>query len=560
MKRKRLISGLLVVVMVAGTLFGCGSSKEEPEKKEESSEVSEEQNSETDDAEEKDAKDIEQTLRVSTGNNNMNEYDFKYPWWNVSFTDMMLWMTLFEADKDLKIANPGIMSDWDISGDGREITMTMREDLKWSDGEPITMDDVIWTLELLASQQYAQNIYQALAYVEGQAEFSEGTADSVTGIAADGNILTIKLTAPYASFMNVMCQVAPLPKHIYENCDFGENCAFQSDPIWKEVKVNSGPFVVTEHVEGNYYVLEPNPYYQGDDESKIKRIEVSYSNDTDALAQNGEIDFLYTSSLDQYEMMNSLDEYNGAEVPVYYLRFLVFDLLDENNDKKPYIDDVRIRQAIAYAIDWKSLVGGIFGDIATFTQSGVLSTDDDYLGDWYDYDPEYAKQLLDDAGFDYNHVVKLFYYYDDQNTIDLMDGIAYYLNQIGVQFEAVYTSNASVDIYENRTQDIAYFGLSGFDNLSWYQMYIRDNMDMQTGCKAIFEEAVGELETAFSEEKWKEAITNIQELEKENVFFLPVYSLSNHVWTHERLSVPENCFGTQLYFYDMQFEKWEIVE
>ena len=90
---------------------------------------------------------------------------------------------------------------------------------------------------------------------EGFEDYKTGKTDWIKGIQANGDTLTIKLTAPYVSFVDLMCQVAPLPKHIYENCAF-ENNGFKTDPIWRTIPVNSGMFVIKEHVPGSYYILE----------------------------------------------------------------------------------------------------------------------------------------------------------------------------------------------------------------------------------------------------------------------------------------------------------------
>jgi len=501
---------------------------------------------------------IEQTLNLTYGINNYNTYDFVYPWTDTGLVGNLLWLTLIQADKDLNAATGEIMSEWTQSEDGLTFTFTMKEDLLWSDGKPITMDDILWTFDRLCEQAYWPYVSAALNYVVGREEFMNGEADSVAGITADGNVLTIKLKAPFASFLNLMAQVAPLPKHIYENCQFADN-AFKTDPIWESIKVNSGPYVITEHVKDNYYVLEPNPKYKGD-KAKITKIVCTKTADVTTQAQTGAVDFIGTNSADEYKIFSDLSAYRLTTIPIIYFRFLVFNFFDAEGNEKEFFSDLRVRQAIAYAVDWKTVVDGLFGELANLTQSGVLSNSEDYLGDWYTFDPEKAKSLLDEANFDYDHTVKVFYYYTDQTTIDLMDAIAYYLDQIGVKMEAVHTANSIGDIYEGRTHDIAYFGLSAYDNLSWYQMYLRPTMDEMIDSVKTFTDPVSKLEVAYTPELWKEAIKKLQEIERETVYYLPVYTLNYQVWLHERLSVPDDCFGNNWYFYDYQFEDWQIVK
>ena len=506
---------------------------------------------------------VEQTLHlVRFANNNYNTYDFIYPWTDINDSSLetnLLWLTLIQADKDLEASEPEIMESWDVSEDGCTITMTMRDDLLWSDGTPITMDDIIWTFEQYCSGESVLWSYvtSAMSYIEGYDAFNSGEADSISGLVVDGNTLTIQLSKPYASFLNLMCQVAPLPKHVYEGCNFANN-SFKTDPIWESITVNSGAFVVTEHVPGSYYVLEPNPYYQGEP-SKITKVISTVVSSKAVAAQTGDVDFFESTSADDFAVMSQLSEYNMQPVPIIFFRFLAFNFFDGEGNAKDYVSDVRVREAIAKAVDWKSVIQGLFGEQASLTQTGVLASNPNYAGDWYEYDPEGAKALLDEAGFDYDHTIKIFYYYTDQATIDLMDAISYYLSMIGVKMEAVYTSNSAGDIYEGRTHDIAYFGLSAYDNLSWYQMYLRPTMDDMIASIDVFSDAVSELEVAYTDELMSESLAKLQQMDKENIFFLPVYTINQQVWVKNTLSIPEDSLGNGWFFYDHNFENWEII-
>lgn len=506
---------------------------------------------------------VEQTLYLTfPASNNANTYDFLYPWDNETLPNNLLWLTLIQADKDLHAAQPEIMETWGISEDGTVITMTLKDGLMWSDGTPITMEDVVWTFERYCDPngKYWSFVVAAMKYIKGYDAFHAGETDKLEGLTYDDKTLTIELSSPYASFLDLMCQVAPLPKHVYENCNFADD-SFKVDEIWREITVNSGAFVVTEHSEGSYYVLEPNPYYQGKP-SKITKVvcNVAEASNYSTMAQTGNVDMFVSTSQDDYAVMTNTEGYSMKAVPIIFFRFLAFNFFDSEGANKGFVDDVRVRQAFAKGVDWRTVIGGLFGDQASLTQTGVLSDDANYIGDWYEYDPEGAKALLDEAGYDYSHTMKIFYYYTDQTTVDVMDAIAYYMSQIGVTVEAVYTSAVAQDVYEGRTQDIAYFGLSAYDSLSWYQMYLRDNMNDMTGCKAIFADAVAELEVAFSPELKAASLAKLQEMDKENIFFLPVYTLNQQVWLSDRLSVPEDCFGNGWFFYDYQFEDWEIVK
>lgn len=507
----------------------------------------------------------EKVLHVVRQQSPSNEFDFTMPLNDASnncpgVVTNLTWLTLIEADKDLNPAKPEIMKDWNVSEDGKTITMTLDNKWKWSDGQPITMDDVIFTLETYCKKDGSLWAYvvAAMKYVEGYAEFNEGTADHVSGISADGDVLTIKLSDPFASFLQLMCQVAVIPKHIYGDIEVGGEGTFVTNEIWRTLPVTSGPFMVTEQVEGNYYVMEKNPEYAGEETYNFDKIIVSMAASPSTAAQAGETDYFTSTSADDYAVMKDLAGYNFIGVPIVFFRFLMFNLNNADGSRRPYVDDVKIRQAFAYAIDWPTVIEGIFGDTAALTQSGVLHNDPNYAGDWYNFDPDKAKQMLDEAGFDYSHTIKCYYYYSDQATVDLMDAIAYYLGNIGVQFEGVFTNNVTADVYEGMTHDVAYFGLSAFDSLSWYQLYLRENYQPMVETGPIFQDAVKELELAYTDELKAAALAKLQEMDKENSILIPVYTLTQQVWLKDNISVPEGCFGNGWYFYDYQFDKWDV--
>ena len=501
----------------------------------------------------------EQVLHLKMGNNATGAPVFQglFPWNDADLITHLYWLPLIWADKNLDAAKPAIMKSWDVQDEGTTIVLELQEGLQWSDGEPITMEDVVWTIERWAKvpSNYWAYTTNALKYVKGFNEVHEGTADTIEGIEYTDTTLTFHLTAPFAQFVNLLCQLAPLPKHVYENCDFDD---FRNDPIWNEVPVGSGMFTVSEYEPNSYVIYGLNPYYKGET-PKITKVITSVGGDYDVLARNGEVDFFSTNEADLITMMKDIPGYTATTIPILYFRHLYFNFFDSESNPKSFVSDVRVRKAIAMAIDWDSMIDAMYGDMASTTQTGVLSSDVNYIGDWHTYDPEAAKALLDEANYDYEHTLKILYYYNDPVTIDIMDAVVYYLKQIGMDAEAVYTADPVGDFYERRIQDLGYAGLSAYDATSWYGQYTRDNMDKLLGSKDRYQDAVKELETAFTPEKWSEAITKLQNMEIEDIFFIPVYTLNYIAYNKDSLSIPEDCLGNLWYFFDLQFPAWEIV-
>ena len=91
-------------------------------------------------------------------------------------------------------------------------------------------------------------------------------------------------------------------------------------------------------------------------------------------------------------------------------------------------------------------------------------------------------------------------------------------------------------------------------------MYLRDNMQQMIPAKDIFAEAVAELEGASTDEAVAASLAKLQQMDSDNLFYLPIFSRNQQVWLNNRVSVPEDCFGNSNFFYDYQFESWKIVE
>ena len=123
------------------------------------------------------------------------------------------------------------MAEYTVSEDGLTYTFVLQDGLKWSDGEPITADDIVWNIETaLKAAQVASAYTTCFGYIQGAAEYADGSAESISGIAVDGNTITISLTAPYAFFLKNLANFSFLPKHCLEDVDPLE--LYQCD-FWK---------------------------------------------------------------------------------------------------------------------------------------------------------------------------------------------------------------------------------------------------------------------------------------------------------------------------------------
>lgn len=220
--------------------------------------------------------------------------------------------------------------------DGTEYTCKLKEGLKWSDGEPLTADDVVFTYE-------AQNENSAALYVNDQ---------PITVEKVDDLTVTFKLPAPSASTFELLsAEIFMLPKHYFEpKGTFDVN-------ILQESPVGCGPYVLDEYMTGQYLKFTKNPYYalgEGNIDTIVYR--VVEKDDTATLAlQNGEVDAWISTPdyLTPYENNDQFTINNYSEGRVAYL------FLNTTSEK---MQDKDYRKGILYSLDRDEIMMAAYTD------------------------------------------------------------------------------------------------------------------------------------------------------------------------------------------------------
>ena len=284
-----------------------------------------------------------------------------------------------------KKAIPDAAESWDVSDDAKTITFHLRQDLKWSDGEPLTSADVVYTF---------QTIHDNPEY------YLSATLSTVEGFdAPDDYTVVFNMKTPDMSIVSTIGWYAGfiLPKHVYDNGqDWGDNEAAKLTGT----PVTSGPYKLAEYRQGQSITLEANEgYYQV---PKIKRLVFSIIADPSTSVQalqNAELDYLDDVPSSSVSVLQAdpslklvLNEYPSPVRLIYNL---------ERTER--HIDDVAVRQAIAMCIDRDS--------ISTKAYAGVMPPETHFYPSLYadysndvdvapGYDPEGARALLEQAGYE----------------------------------------------------------------------------------------------------------------------------------------------------------------
>lgn len=317
---------------------------------------------------------------------------------------------------------PELAESWEISADNLEILYTLRPNLKWSDGEPLTVDDVVFTYnQLYLNPDIPTGMRDVLRI--GQ----NGTLPKVTKV----NDRQVKFTIPepFAPFLEVS-GAEILPAHILkktvEQKDNQGQLKFLStwtvDTPPEEI-VASSAYKLKSYATAQRVVFEENPYYWkknvvNENIPYIKEVvwEIIESTDT-ALMQfrSGSLDSLsvspeYFSLLKKEEDKGNFRIENGGEV--YSMTFISFNLNQGKKNGKPVINPIKsgwfnnlnFRQAVSYAINRDRMVTNVFRGLGKPQVSFISRQSPFYANNVkeYEYNPEKAKQLLLEAGFKYN--------------------------------------------------------------------------------------------------------------------------------------------------------------
>jgi len=319
--------------------------------------------------------------------------------------------SMFDYDENRKLTNTGLASiEFDVENKTATVTLNSK-DYKWSDGQPVTIDDYIFAYQAIGNKDYTGVRYDDdYKNVVGMEEYHDGKADSVSGLEKVDDY-TVKI---HFKEMSPSMQLAGgsvcayiMPKHIFK--DIPEAEWEKSDYVRGTKFVGLGQFKIESIVAGESVTLVPNEhYFRG--VAKVDKVvmEVVSPDNIVSEMKAGNYD-IATMPNSQYEAYKDLTNvtFLGSQASAYeYIGFHLgkYDKETGKNvtDPNAKMADVNLRQAMAYALDIDAAGQNLYNGLQHSSNSIIIPFFKDVYNkdqEGFSYNPEKAKQLLDEAGY-----------------------------------------------------------------------------------------------------------------------------------------------------------------
>lgn len=288
-------------------------------------------------------------------------------------------LVTFDADRNIV----GLLAtDWDISDDGLTYTFTLRDDVTFHDGTPFNAEAVVANYDRLLNKD--NGLSQTARWYKTGADGV--SVPRVTVTAVDEFTVQFQLLEGWSSFLNVLTlntYISPAAIEEYGNDLMYHPCG-------------TGPYVYVEWVEGDRVVMKPNENYWGEVPTvdSVTILTVPEAGTRTAGLQTGEYDVVYPMTSDQIAAVSGDNNITITSTPSNIMRYVTL------NADVPQLSDLRVRQAINYAVDKDAYVQVMYSGYATIADSVFPSTISYYKPqEVYKYDLEKAKALMEEAGY-----------------------------------------------------------------------------------------------------------------------------------------------------------------
>jgi len=470
----------------------------------------------------------------------------------------LMFLPLMELDADLNFE--GMLADSITTEDNKNFIVHIDDAATWSDGTPVTADDVVYTALRLASPVIGNTAMMYYVF-EGVGDdgFVEEGAESIDGIQKvdDKTVqFTTKEEMPITTFENSYARyLLTLPKHVIEQ--YSEEELSTAD-WFNHPDVVSGPFIVTDFDVDHYISYEANKdYWKG--APKIDKLNIKIVDGSQLYAglQSGEIDITQQTMSDipqeDYESVEALDN-----VEVVYGSPVTNQSVFIQTKNVP---DVKVRQAMLYAIDRQQILEELLnghGEIVDGFLSSASPFYDDSLTP-ISYDPEKAKALLEEAGWDGSQTIRFYVNSGDSTFVNAASIIAAEWAAVGIKAEiqtvdfATLMSVAGTEDYDVLAVQYTYAPVDPYPDVAW----LLGGEGSWTGYSDdTLNDALTKSQLTSDPEETKELFSVVDKKVQEDVPTFSAYVISAQGAVSKRITgATPSVYG---FFNDVR--NWDVVE
>ena len=470
----------------------------------------------------------------------------------------LMFLPLMELDADLNFE--GMLADSITTEDNKNFIVHIDDAATWSDGTPVTADDVVYTALRLASPVIGNTAMMYYVF-EGVGDdgFVEEGAESIDGIQKvdDKTVqFTTKEEMPITTFENSYARyLLTLHKHVIEQ--YSEEELSTAD-WFNHPDVVSGPFIVTDFDVDHYISYEANKdYWKG--APKIDKLNIKIVDGSQLYAglQSGEIDITQQTMSDipqeDYESVEALDN-----VDVVYGSPVTNQSVFIQTKNVP---DVKVRQAMLYAIDRQQILEELLnghGEIVDGFLSSASPFYDDSLTP-ISYDPEKAKALLEEAGWDGSQTIRFYVNSGDSTFVNAASIIAAEWAAVGIKAEiqtvdfATLMSVAGTEDYDVLAVQYTYAPVDPYPDVAW----LLGGEGSWTGYSDdTLNDALTKSQLTSDPEETKELFSVVDKKVQEDVPMFSAYVISAQGAVSKRITgAAPSVYG---FFNDVQ--NWDVVE
>lgn len=306
---------------------------------------------------------------------------------------------------------PVLAKNWEFSNNDLTITIHLREDVQWNDGEPFTAEDVIFTLDVIYDENVQTTSRRSMTFADQPVQYQ----------ALDQYTVQLDLPTPAPSIFTSFPVI--IPKHkLYDIWKSGKlNETWGVDTPIEDI-VGTGPFKIAQYKPGERVIMSANEYYWRKDPQgkslpyiKLWVREIVDNQETQALKfENGEIHWIDVQPVDYERMLENAEAgnytlYNGG--PQFNTLFATFNMNPRNPNlerepwKLEWFTNLHFRRAVAFALDKQTMINQVYAGLGSPQWSFISAPNQFYLNEdlpTYPFDLQKAREELKAGGFSWN--------------------------------------------------------------------------------------------------------------------------------------------------------------